>query len=68
MEAAAPIPPGKAQRGFFESLFDSRFDSLITPMLIRLLYVISMIVLAIVVFKIRDGVGDVARNTGRPGA
>jgi hypothetical protein len=47
MEAAAPIPPDKTQRGFFEALFDTRFDSLITPKLIRLLYVIGMIVLAI---------------------
>jgi hypothetical protein len=34
-------------RGFFESLMDTRFNNLITPMLIRFLYVVSMIVLAI---------------------
>ncbi len=112
MEAASqPNLPDNAPRGFFESLFDTRFDSLITPKLIRLLYVISMVVLAIgvvvaiivgftdsagtgiitlilspivaliylivirvylelviVVFKIREGVGDVAQNTRRPGA
>jgi len=112
MEAASqPNLPDNAQRGFFESLFDTRFDSLITPKLIRLLYMISMIVLAIgvviaiiagfvndagtgvitlilapivaliylivvrvyleliiVIFKIREGVGDVAQNTRRPGA
>jgi hypothetical protein len=47
MEAAQPNLPDNAQRGFFESLMDSRFDSLITPKLIRLLYVIGMVVLAI---------------------
>jgi cytochrome b subunit of formate dehydrogenase len=48
MEATAqPNPPDSAQRGFFESLMDTRFDSLITPKLIRFLYVVSMIVLAI---------------------
>lgn len=44
------MPEGSARqtgRGFFESLMDTRFDSLITPKLIRFLYVVSMIVLAI---------------------
>lgn len=39
--------PSNNQRGFFESLMDTRFDSLITPKLIRFLYVISMIGLAL---------------------
>lgn len=48
MEATVqPSPPDNAQRGFLESLMDTRFDSLITPKLIRFLYVVSMIVLAI---------------------
>jgi len=48
MEAATQPPaPHDTQRGFFESLMDTRFDSLITPKLIRFLYVVSMIVLAI---------------------
>jgi hypothetical protein len=55
MEAMSPLDGARQdQRGFFESLMDTRFDSLITPKLIRLLYVLSMIVLAIgtVVFVI----------------
>jgi uncharacterized membrane protein len=48
MEASAPpSPPVSTQRGFLESLMDTRFDSLITPKLVRFLYVIGMIVLAI---------------------
>lgn len=64
MEAAAqPAPPQNDQRGFLESLMDTRFDSLITPKLIRFLYVVSMIVLAIgvlvaVVASFTDGVGS----------
>src|SRR3954453_15555377 len=55
MEASSPLDGGQQDnRGFFESLMDTRFDSLITPKLIRFLYVISMIVLAVgtVVFVI----------------
>jgi hypothetical protein len=40
-------PQGNPQRGFLESLMDTRFDSLITPKLIRFLYVVAMIILAI---------------------
>lgn len=48
MEATVqPNPPDNTQRGFLESLMDTRFDSLITPKLIRFLYVVSMVVLAI---------------------
>jgi hypothetical protein len=48
MDAAVqPTPPQNNQRGFLESLMDTRFDSLITPSLIRFLYVVSMIVLAL---------------------
>jgi magnesium-transporting ATPase (P-type) len=48
MEATAqPSPSGSNQRGFFESLMDTRFDNLITPKLIRFLYIVSMIALAI---------------------
>jgi len=48
MEAnVPPSEPGHVQRGFFESLMDTRFDSLITPMLIRFLYVVGMVVLGI---------------------
>jgi hypothetical protein len=48
MEASAqPSPQPRERRGFLEALMDTRFDSLITPMLIRFLYVISMILLAI---------------------
>ncbi len=48
MEAMSPLDGTRQdQRGFFESLMDTRFDSLITPKLIRLLYVLSMIVIAI---------------------
>ncbi|MGB7589142.1 MAG: DUF4282 domain-containing protein [Solirubrobacterales bacterium] len=35
------------QLGFFASLRDTRFDHLITPTLIRFLYIVSVIVLAI---------------------
>ncbi len=48
MEASGqPGPQVNSQRGFFESLMDTRFDSLITPKLIRFLYVVSIIVLAL---------------------
>jgi hypothetical protein len=48
MEASSPLDGVQQDhRGFFESLMDTRFDSLITPKLIRFLYVISMVVLAI---------------------
>ena len=60
MEATAQPPaPQDTQRGFFESLMDTRFDSLITPKLIRFLYVVSMILLAIgVVVAIIAGFAD----------
>lgn len=48
MESSSqPVPPIDPGSGFFESLMDTRFDRLITPKLIRFLYVVSMIVLAI---------------------
>jgi uncharacterized protein DUF4282 len=55
MEASTQVSTGyESRQGFFASLMDTRFDSLITPKLIRFLYVVSMIVLAIgtVVFVI----------------
>lgn len=44
-----PQPPSQSQprSGFFEALMDTKFDRLITPSLIRFLYVVAMIVLAI---------------------
>jgi Domain of unknown function (DUF4282) len=44
-----PQPPvqSQPQGGFFEALMDTRFDHLITPSLIRFLYVVSMVILAI---------------------
>lgn len=52
MESSArPTPPppaqGSAPGGFFEALLDTRFDHLITPSMIRFLYVVAMIVLAL---------------------
>jgi hypothetical protein len=48
MEAAAqPSPPAETGNGFFESLMDTRFDHLITPKMVRFLYILAMIVLAI---------------------
>jgi Domain of unknown function (DUF4282) len=48
MESSAQTSPqGVPRRGFFEALMDTRFDSLITPSLIRFLYVVAIIVLAI---------------------
>jgi hypothetical protein len=47
MEASAQPSQPNTQRGFFESLRDTRFDSLITPKLIRFLYVVSIVALAI---------------------
>lgn len=47
MEATAQPNSSNTQRSFFESLMDTRFDSLITPKLIRFLYVVGIIVLAI---------------------
>lgn len=42
-----PGPPVQTQLGFFQSLKDTRFNSLITPKLVRFLYVVSVVVLAI---------------------
>jgi hypothetical protein len=44
-----PRPPsaGQGQEGFFQALMDTRFDRLITPSLIRFLYVIAIVVLAL---------------------
>ncbi|HEY6730008.1 MAG TPA: DUF4282 domain-containing protein [Solirubrobacterales bacterium] len=39
--------PGPPQGGFFNALMDTRFDSLITPSLIRFLYVVAMVVIAL---------------------
>lgn len=50
MEASTspnPAPASSSPTGFFQSLMDTRFDHLITPTLIRFLYVVAMIVLAI---------------------
>ncbi len=51
MESASqptpPAEPASAGAGFFESLMDTRFDRLITPKLIRFLYVVGMVVLAV---------------------
>jgi uncharacterized membrane protein len=43
---SANLPPS-SPGGFFESLMDTRFDHLITPKLIRFLYIVGMIVLAL---------------------
>lgn len=48
----ATPPPGEPTRrnapgGFFEALMDTRFDHLITPSLIRFLYVVAIVVLAL---------------------
>jgi Domain of unknown function (DUF4282) len=44
-----PQPPAQTQSpgGFFEALMDTRFDHLITPSLIRFLYVVVMVLLAL---------------------
>jgi hypothetical protein len=64
MEASVqPAEPGQVQRGFFESLMDTRFDSLITPMLIRFLYIVAMVLLAIGVIVVI--VAAFAGNAGR---
>ena len=44
-----PQPPGAPARryGFFESLMDTRFDHLITPTMIRFLYIVAMILIAL---------------------
>lgn len=48
---ATPPPQPPAQNrspgGFFEALMDTKFDRLITPSLIRFLYVVVMILLAL---------------------
>lgn len=44
---AQPPSPSRRPGGFFEALMDTRFDHLITPTLIRFLYVVAMIVLAL---------------------
>ncbi|MBK5219449.1 MAG: DUF4282 domain-containing protein [Thermoleophilia bacterium] len=48
---SANLPPS-SPGGFFESLMDTRFDQLITPKLIRFLYIVSMIVLALGVLAV----------------
>jgi hypothetical protein len=45
-QSVQPQPPA-SPAGFFESLMDTRFDNLITPKLIRFLYVVSIVLLAI---------------------
>jgi len=48
MEAAVPPnPPEQTQPGFFESLMDTRFNSLITPKMIRFLYVVGIVAIAL---------------------
>lgn len=55
MESATPAPPPPPQPparqsrgdGFFESLMDTRFDHLITPTMIRFLYIVAMVLLAL---------------------
>jgi hypothetical protein len=49
VQASPPPPPSQDQQrgGFFEALLDTRFDHLITPSLIRFLYVIAIVVLAL---------------------
>jgi Domain of unknown function (DUF4282) len=44
---AQPQPPNQPSGGFFEALMDTRFDRLITPSLIRFLYVVAMVILAL---------------------
>jgi hypothetical protein len=60
MEAGVQPTPPNTNQGFFESLMDTRFDSLITPKLIRFLYVVSMVILAIgvIVFIIAGFAND----------
>ncbi len=47
-------PPAPVGRGFFASLFDTGFTSFVTPMLIRVVYVLVMIALVLtwVIFTI----------------
>jgi uncharacterized membrane protein len=40
-------PEGVPRRGFFSALTDTRFDSLITPSLVRFVYVIAMVLIAL---------------------
>ncbi|MDX6623698.1 MAG: hypothetical protein QOE75_1630 [Solirubrobacterales bacterium] len=48
MESSTPaITPAGGTGGFLESLMDTRFNQLITPKLIRFLYIVSMILLAL---------------------
>jgi O-antigen ligase len=39
--------PSAPQEGFFNALMDTRFDNLITPSLIRFLYVVAMVIIAL---------------------
>jgi hypothetical protein len=56
MESSTPAPPPPPQPpveqprrsdGFFESLMDTRFDHLITPTMIRFLYIVAIVLLAL---------------------
>ncbi len=64
VQPTAPPPagsPAERRDGFFEALLDTRFDNLITPSLIRFLYVVSMILLALgALFTIIAGFTDSA--------
>ena len=54
MESSVPATPppsqppqNKPREGFFQGLMDTRFDHLITPSLIRVLYVISIVLIGL---------------------
>lgn len=42
-----PSAPHHDERSFLEALMDTRFDSLITPRIVRVLYIVAMIGIAI---------------------
>jgi hypothetical protein len=44
---AQPPSQNQSPGGFFEALMDTRFDRLITPSLIRFLYVVAIVLLAL---------------------
>jgi hypothetical protein len=47
MESTPAGMPAPERRGYFASPMDTRFDHLITPKLVRFLYIVSIVVLAI---------------------
>lgn len=45
--AGAYVPPSQAPRGFFSKLFDFSFETFITPSIIKILFILILVVIAL---------------------